>query len=227
MAGDEAPPSEALATNDDDDDDGGGEITIRPLRKEDEATVAELWLKGLSQTSESISFPLLRPYVDNKMNKYAAMATSETGDVGPKGCNLMEKWSNKKDRVMLVACMRLLVDDDNKKEVVVGSVGVKKGLGYGDDEEIDSTEASIWRMSVSSQVRRQGLGQKLMQAAEAHAKNEYGCTGMGLWTANTIAAKFYSVKCGFHLVEGKGNWYDAISPFPKVSQYKKDLVSTP
>jgi ribosomal protein S18 acetylase RimI-like enzyme len=191
-------------------------VIIRPMKKEDEATVAELWLEGLSQTSEASSV-LVRSFVASKMKGYGEYATSQEGDVGPNGCKLMDSWGVKDDRIMLVACL------EEEPEKVVGSVGVKKGLAH-DVQEPDSSQASIWRMSVSPPVRRRGLGKKLMQAAEEHAKNEYKCTAMGLMTANEIAGKFYSEKCGYQVVEGQTHWYDPISPFPKILRYEKDLV---
>jgi ribosomal protein S18 acetylase RimI-like enzyme len=149
------------------------------------------------------------------MKEYGEEATSASGDVGPNGSNLMEFWGDKEDRVMLVAT---LAEDP---DVVVGAVAVKKGPSYSDVEP-ESTEASIWRMSVSSNVRRRGLGKKLMQAAEEWARDKYHCTSMGLWTANAVAGKFYCDKAGFEVVPTE----DMYSPHLKPLRYSKSLASS-
>lgn len=191
------------------------DVIIRPMKKEDEVDVAEIWLEGLSQTADSM-FVLFRPTTQNKMKLYGEAATSEAGDIGPNGSKLMEFWGNKDDRVMLVACL------SEEPDKVVGAVGVKKGASYS-DKEPESTQASLWRMSASSQVRRRGLGEKLMQAADEWARDKYHCTSMGPWTSNGIAAKFYCEKGGFELSPGQVEWYDAFSPIAKPLQYAKNL----
>lgn len=194
--------------------DGG--VIVRKMLDRDVSTVCTLWVDGLGQTSEHVLWPF-RSIAANHMVEYAKHATSEEGDVGPNGSNLMKYWGNKKDRCMLVA---VLLDDP---ETVVGSVAVKKGMEYA-DEEPESTIGSIWRMSVSPNVRRKGLGQKLMQSAESIAKNEYSCASLGLWTGNPVAAQFYCKKCGFYKMEGQEKWTDFLNPFPSPFKYAKDGI---
>jgi GNAT superfamily N-acetyltransferase len=192
-----------------------GDVLIRLMQKKDESAVCELWLAGLAQTADSLVF-FMRPMASRKMKEYGDHATSEDGDVGPNGNKLMSEWGGKSDRCMLVACLQEAPD------TIVGCVAVKKGMDH-EKEEPKATIGSIWRMSVSKTVRRRGLGQKLMQAAEDWAKAKFACTSMGLWTANALAAKFYCDKCGFAVKEGQIQWYDPINPFPKVWTYRKDL----
>lgn len=194
--------------------DGG--VVVRKMEEKDAAAVCKLWVDGLAQTSENVFWPV-RSIPENHMKEYAKHATSSEGDVGPDGANLMGYWGNKTDRCMLVAT---LTDDP---ETVVGSVAVKKGMEYS-DEEPEATVGSIWRMSVSPSVRRKGLGHKLMQSAESIAKTEYECTSMGLWTGNVVAAQFYCKKCGFRILEGQENWYDFLNPFPVPLKYVKDSI---
>lgn len=189
-------------------------VIVRPMKAGDEATIAHIWHKGLRQTADAnwiVMWPILR----YKMEEYGNKAFSETGDMGPEGCKLLELWS-RNDRAMLVACS---TDDPNQ---VVGVVGVKKGASD-DHDEPDSTVASIWKMSVDSSVRRCGLGHALMLAAEEFARDTLHCTTLTLITANPIAGKFYT-KAGFSVVHPEKRWYDSFNPeFYLVKRYSKVL----
>lgn len=189
-------------------------VIVRPLKAGDAATVAQIWREGLAQTAEGLEEPM-RSKMLKGMEEYGAKALSENGDVGPNGCKLTEFWG-KEGCVMLVVCL-----SGNPNEAV-GAVGVKQGLTY-DTVEPDSKEASIWRMSVSSNVQRRGLGRALMKAADEYAQAKFGCTKMGLWTANDIAAKFYTEKAGFQVVPRIEEPKDLYDPRSKIRQYIKEL----
>lgn len=189
-------------------------VIVRPIKAGDAAAVAQIWRDGLAQTAEGLEEPM-RSKMLQGMEEYGANAMREDGDVGPNGCKLMEFWG-KEGCVMLVVCL-----PENPNEVV-GAVGVKQGLTY-DNVEPDSKEASIWRMSVSSKVRRRGLGRALMKAADEYAQAKFGCTKMGLLTANDIAAKFYTEKVGFQVVPQTDEPKDLSDPRSKIRQYIKEL----
>lgn len=190
-------------------------VVIRPLQVQDCAAAAQIWRDGLEQSAASINI-LLRPCFAHYMAAYGDEAMSETGDVGVNGSNLPVFW-NGTDRVMLCAFL------SENPDTCVGVVGVKIGPSF-KDEEPGATEASIWRMSVDGTVRRRGIGLKLMEAAQQWAK-EHGCTSMGLWTVNKIAASFYCDKCGFAEVPNQCSWYAAnIKLTPNVLRYTKELA---
>jgi ribosomal protein S18 acetylase RimI-like enzyme len=165
-------------------------FNVRLMKAGDEASIAEIWRQGLKQTADA-NWIVIRPIMRYKMEEYGNNSLSETGDMGPKGCKLLEAWS-RNDRAMLVACS---ADDSSQ---IVGVVGVKKGASH-DQDEPDSTIASIWKMSVHPSVRRRGLGHVLMLAAEDYARDTLQCTTLALITANPIAGKFYT-KAGFSVV---------------------------
>jgi GNAT superfamily N-acetyltransferase len=106
---------------------------------------------------------------------------------------------------MLIPCL------PENPDQVVGAVDVKKGQSY-DQDEPESTEASIWRKRVDQIVQRRGLGHTLMQATDDYARTTLNCKIMGLWTGNPIAADFYVKKAGCVLVPGQLYWYDAFNP---------------
>jgi ribosomal protein S18 acetylase RimI-like enzyme len=56
--------------------------------------------------------------------------------------------------------------------------------------EFFARQASVWRLSVDSSVRRLGVGRMLMEKAEAHAARA-GCTSISLITANPASRRFY------------------------------------
>jgi ribosomal protein S18 acetylase RimI-like enzyme len=190
------------------------DVIVRHMKAGDEATVADIWHQGLRQTADA-NWIVIWPIMQYKMKEYGNEALSEKGDMGPKGNKLLEVWS-RKDRAMLVAS---LADNPNH---IVGVVGVKKGASQ-DQDEPDSTVASIWKMSVDPSVRRCGLGHALMRAAEEHARDTLNCTTLVLITANPIAGNFYS-KVGFSVVHPEKRWYDSFNPeFYLVKRYSKAL----
>lgn len=161
-------------------------IRVRPMNENDAPAVASIWRRGLRQTAES--YVVLKPLMGYALEKYGDEALSEIGDVGPEGRNLVNTWVSKKDdRTMLVA------ESDNN--VIVGCIGVKIGKDM-EKEEPGSTVASVWRMSVEESTRRQGVGLKLMHAAEQWARGNQ-CTTVVLETTNKIAAQFYTNKAGY------------------------------
>jgi GNAT superfamily N-acetyltransferase len=112
----------------------------------------------------------------------------DDGDLGPNGCNLLKTFLNHpNDRVMLVA---------EGESGVLGAVGVQRGEKLGAAAQQDEKEVTIWRMSVCQSARRRGVGLALMEAAQDHARNQWGCTKMKLVTANPVAASFYVNKIG-------------------------------
>ena len=132
------------------------------------------------------------------MNKLKEHATSNEGDVGPAGSNLVKHWMDKSDRVMLVAeCTQDDNDGDatsttsttKPQQIVVGCCGVKIGTS---ESEVgpESDIGSVWRVSVDKSARSKGIGKALMTKAEQWI-SEKSCTKMQLVTGNRIAANFY------------------------------------
>lgn len=167
-------------------------VLIRPMNAKDAAAVAKIWRDGLSQTADSHGF-VLKPIMRYSLEHYGNEAMKTAGDVGPEGVNLVERWMAKVDRTMLVACC--VDSDDGSESKCIGCIGVKIG-GDMEKEEPGSTVASVWRMSVEESTRRQGVGLKLLRAAEEWAR-EHQCKTMVLETTNKIAAQFYTVKAGY------------------------------
>lgn len=167
-------------------------VVIRPMCEKDAPQVAEIWRRGLAQTAESHSLPL-RPIMRFALEQYGENAMTPQGDVGPEGINLVDAWISKIDRTMLVASC----DDDSNNNTmsIIGCIGVKVGKDM-EEEEPDSTVASIWRMSVAESCRRHGVGLLLMKSAEDWARQKK-CTTMMLETTNKIAARFYTKRAGY------------------------------
>lgn len=182
-------------------------VTIRSMSEADCSEIADIWLQGLEQTAEGLETDVASQ-VRASMQQYGEKACSLEGDVGPEGCFLYERWNGKPAAIMYVA---------EYEGRVVGSVAVQQGMDLGEPHD-DSTVASIWRMSVSNNVRRKGVGQKLMETAEAWAKSR-SCTCIQLYTANLVAGAFYE-KLGFDVVSSA-----EISPEVPVDikTYKKAL----
>jgi GNAT superfamily N-acetyltransferase len=92
---------------------------------------------------------------------------------------------------------------------VVGCVAVKIGA---DDSACQAPQdcalCTVWRMSVSSDARQIGVGQKLMRRVEdwcvARGKNM-----LQLVTTNPVAVEFYTKRCGFRRL----GWSEAIGPW--------------
>jgi ribosomal protein S18 acetylase RimI-like enzyme len=158
------------------------------------------------------------------MNEMRDAAISESGDVGPRGANLVKMYGEKSDRQMFVACLE---NEDGSLEedvVVVGCCAVKKGMEE-HNEEPESDIASIWRMSVDEKHRGRGVATKLMEACEDFARTELKCTRMGLWTLNPVAANFYMKRMGYRKEDYayvEDHWIAKLF-IPPVFRYEKDL----
>jgi ribosomal protein S18 acetylase RimI-like enzyme len=159
------------------------QITIRRLQEKDGPIVAKIWVNGLSQTIENWSAPW-RPLLRWAFNKEVVSTTSDDGDIGPKGANLMVKWMMADDRTFLVMAE---IDDGT----VGGCVGVRRDKGQSHDtNDKQSKIASIWRLSVAETARRRGVATQLMAAAEEWAKS-IGCESMWLMCGNPRGQDFY------------------------------------
>lgn len=176
-------------------------ITFRPIQPGDAAQVAEIWRAGLSQTYESMSDPMERERVQGFMKEYEERAFAKDGDVGPDGCNLVQRWGGKESFANGCKFMIVAIDDNatRTETVVLGCCGVKRGISEETDiQEKDATEVfSIWRLSVSADARGMGLGRLLMEKAEGWAV-EHGGKKMILYTGNPAASSFYQ-KIGYGL----------------------------
>mmetsp|Transcript_9969 Transcript_9969/g.23763 ORF Transcript_9969/g.23763 Transcript_9969/m.23763 type:complete len:198 (-) Transcript_9969:60-653(-) len=176
------------------------EVTLRSIQPSDGPEVARIWKEGLSQTHQSICNPLWKCIMWLLIKQMEVGAMGKKGDVGPDGCNLLERWggteypsssSGEDDtcKLMIVAI--------NKDGAIVGCCGVKRGTDEKKDVE-DKSETdvfSIWRLSVSEAARGMGLGSLLMIKTEEWAK-EHGGKNMHLFTGNPAASKFYQ-KIGY------------------------------
>lgn len=182
---------------------GGGEpsITLRALRPEDAPAVAELWRRGLQQGIDE-THALFRWAMRILMLLVEWHALGSSGDIGPNGENLYAAWGGAEYpaqdgdascRLMLVA----LDEGAGGDGAVVGCCGVKRGSEERENVR-DSTATdvfSIWRMSVSENARRGGVGRRLMTACEMWAA-EHGGRKMVLSTGNPAASRFY-LKLGY------------------------------
>lgn len=176
------------------------------MQSRDVEQVARIWRDGLQQTIDALCtgiFAMLRPLAEYITNLAARVALSPHGDIGPRGSNLLQRWSESlnEDRCMFVVVVigaeaspqNTTTENDDKygdlEERVVGCIGVKRGMG---EHHADPTSpwASIWRMSVDARYRRCGLGTRLMEAAEDWARSK-SCDAMILVTINPLAAIFY------------------------------------
>jgi ribosomal protein S18 acetylase RimI-like enzyme len=157
------------------------QVIIRPLQAADGPMVAKIWVSGLSQTVDNWSAPW-RPLLRWAFDKEAVSTTSEGGDIGPDGANLMVKWMTGDDRTFLVA------EIDG---TVAGCVGVRRDKGQPHDtNDKQSKFTSIWRLSVAETARRRGVATKLMAAAEEWAKS-VRCETMWLMCGNPRGQDFY------------------------------------
>ena len=200
-------------------------ITIRPMEDSDCADVARIWLEGLEQSKTAVPWWLHGWFMDGMNRNLVAPAISETGDVGPNGCNLMKTYMEPNDRCMMVATYAdsSSNSDDESVRVVVGCCAVKVGMDS-TKVEPDSKIGSIWRMSVDETCRGKGIATKLMTECETWAKQR-NCTSMGLWTVNPVAANFYMKRMNY--IKGEEyqivtNWF-AQQVIPPSIQYTKQL----
>mmetsp|Transcript_7887 Transcript_7887/g.12331 ORF Transcript_7887/g.12331 Transcript_7887/m.12331 type:complete len:213 (-) Transcript_7887:146-784(-) len=166
----------------------GPGILVKRMKSEDAAAIAEIWAEGVIQAADTAPF-YFKQQVLQDFKKYRDEALTYDGDVGPQGVNLLEHWEEE-GRVMFVA-----FPEDNPGKLI-GCVGVQLGC----DERIvdlESTIASIWKISVEKGERRRGVGKALMEKAESWAKEEHNCASLRLVTANTIAVTFFCETMGF------------------------------
>jgi ribosomal protein S18 acetylase RimI-like enzyme len=192
-------------------------VTIRPLEQADQAAVARIWYDGIEQSRQAVPW-FLQNWLMEGMYKMVSGSMSETGDVGPNGNNLLETYGRQEDRCMFVACT-----GDAPEVVVVGCCAIKKGM----DEtkaEPDSDIGSIWRMSVDDNYRGYGIATKLMSASEDWARI-HGCSKMGLWTINPVAANFYMKRMQYTKTDEHyftDNWFLKLF-VPPSAKYEKPL----
>ena len=172
-------------------------VTIRSIEPSDAPEVAKIWREGLSQTYQSICNPLWKLVMFILIKQMEMKAMGKKGDVGPDGCNLVERWGGTEyPSEDSSGCKLMIVAIDNNNKSVVGFCGVKRGTDETKDtEDKDITDFSIWRLSVSKKARGMGLGKLLMTKTEEWAK-ENGGKKMILFTGNPAASKFY-VKIGY------------------------------
>jgi len=214
-------------------------VTVREMEERDAPVVAKLWRNGLQQTVEACPSWWLRQSLAVFMAFYGhkAMQKDGGGDIGPEGMYLMAHWNDKNKKESKKSSLRrmfvaeLIKNNDGEESenrerccVVVGCIGVKKGFEF-DKDEPESSLASIWRMSVESSVRRQGVGLALMKKAEDWARSNQ-CTSMKLVTANAIAAKFYIKKAGYQMEQSEQQeqyWWERMKPQNLANFYTKEL----
>jgi GNAT superfamily N-acetyltransferase len=206
-------------------------VTIRPFQQSDQADVARIWFAGIEQSRQAVPW-FMQKWLMEGMYRMVGSSMSETGDVGPNGSNLMQTYGNQEDRCMFVACTTSTPGtgtgtgtggDDDPPVVVVGCCAVKKGMDETKPEP-DSDCGSIWRMSVDDNYRGYGIGTKLMSASEDWAQT-HGCTRMGLWTINPVAANFYMKRMEYEKTEEHyftDNWFRKLF-VPPSAKYEKSL----
>lgn len=192
------------------------DVVIRILGDGDKTDVCRIWADGLNQSRLAVG-RLFRPWFMRKMNQMRDISLAETGDIGPNGNNLLRTYGGKDDRCMFVACL-------GTPQVVVGCCAVKKGMDETKTEP-ESQIGSIWRMSVDENYRGHGIAGKLMAACEEWSR-QAGCTKMGLYTINPVAAKFYVDRMGYQSVDHFHVFNNAIAKrvVPPVHKYEKSIT---
>jgi ribosomal protein S18 acetylase RimI-like enzyme len=192
-------------------------VIIRALQDSDKADVARIWADGLEQSRSAVPW-FLGSWFMKGMHDMRDLSLSDAGDIGPNGTNVLDTYDGKEDRCMFVATT------GEDPPVVVGCCAVKKGM---DDkkEEPNSEIGSIWKMSVDEKYRGYGIGTKLMSACEGWSR-AHGCTRMGLWTINPVAASFYINRMGYKKTTEEfyivNNWFAKLV-VPPVIKYEKPL----
>ena len=175
--------------------------SIAILEKRHCADVSRIWVAGLRQTVDS-SGCCSRPFWSWLMKSLVSSATSEDGEMNPDGTNLLNIWSGKSDRTMLIA------EIDG---AVVGCCAVKRGEQEKVIADDNCTVFSVYRLSVDEKSRQKGIATKLMRSAEEWAK-AHGGLKITLFNANNVAGKFFCEKMGYKKT-GLGG-----------IQYVKDLI---
>ena len=167
-------------------------VNIRHFCLESDANeVSNIWVSGLDQTVKSKWWPT-RPIWKLFFDRMAENAVGPNGDVGPNGQNLSKHWcADAGNRCMLVAEM-ILNGEKTGNSRIVGCIAVVRGTTCNINIEVEDAETtfSVWKMSVTEECRRQGIGAKLLKAGEKWAKDN-GCRKMRMITANPIASNFY------------------------------------
>ena len=167
-------------------------MVVRQIESRDAAQAAQVWCDGLQQTVDAAP-PEKRDAYLQHFQKSVEEEQKEGGMVGIHGQGLIDFYLNNDDRCMFVAVR----EDDG---TVLGLVGIKRGMDYKQDPADTTDEdykwCSIWKMSVREDARGQGVACRLMQACEVWAK-ERSMDAIRLYTANPIAASFYTNKAGF------------------------------
>ena len=191
------------------------DVAIRALSHPESADVCRIWVDGLEQSKMAVPW-FLRPWLLRNLHEMRDASISDGGDVGPNGKNLLQTYGGKDDRSMFVACL-------GEPSVVVGCCAVKKGMDETKPEG-ESQICSIWRMSVDEKYRGHGIATKLMDTCEDWARKK-GCTKMGLFTINPVAAKFYVARMGYQKV---GHFHIVKSSIaklvvPPVNRYEKAI----
>jgi len=176
-------------------DHSAATVRIRPIQPADAARAGQIWVDGLQQTIEACPVEK-REAMQAHFQKAAEEECAEGGNVGINGKGLIDFWCDEtKDCRMFVAVR-------GDQDEVLGLVGVKRGMDYREFPTDSCTEDyslfSIWKLSVASSGRRLGIGLKLMNAAEMWAREQDASKKIRLYTANPVAASFYtSEKLGY------------------------------
>ncbi len=116
---------------------------------------------------------------------------------------------------MLVSCReKSIVGETSGPGKVFGCIAVVRGTNSGVTLNVDSEEEtfSVWKMSVSAECRRNGIGARLLKAGEEWAVT-HGCKRMRMITANPVASRFYqchgyNLVCTNRLAGWFGGWHE-------------------
>lgn len=191
------------------------DVTIRILDEDDKAEVCQIWVNGLNQ-SRLVVPRIFCPWFMSTMNAMRDVVLLETGDIGPNGNNLLHTYAGKDDRCMFVTCI-------GTPQVIVGCCAVKKGMDETKSEP-KSQIGSIWRMSVDEKYQGHGIATKLMATCEDWSR-KVGCTKMGLYTINPVAANFYVNRIEYRSVDHFHVFKNVIVKLviPPVHRYEKSI----
>ena len=194
-------------------------VRIRPIQPQDAPEAAEVWRRGLDQTVNAAPTEEKRKLYREFFDKHAKEECSEGGAVGINGAGLIDFYRPPNDACMFVAILvERSMDDEGTPSgdtsKVVGVVGVKRGMDPAnfpldsEEQREDYNTFSIWKMSVAEECRGRGIGRKLMAKAEKWARDQESSVfggqhrkRMRLFTANPIAAAFYTSAVGFVVEE--------------------------